>query len=202
MLILILLVVLTLTPSVAYKNIMWRGRPMGDGISLTEICTLIILIASTITASVTIWNAVKKPAEKYKQKHDSEVKDLIVSTLQEVLPELFEAHDKEVKEQITAAVKTAVLEDISSKLDEVEILRLQYETLTISAKDVLREKIIKIYLDHKDTKQMPIIEREKLDQFYKDYKALKGNSYIDKYYRRMSKWAVIDDIDDDDDAII
>ena len=43
-----------------------------------------------------------------------------------------------------------------------------------------------------------IIERERLDQYYKDYKALKGNSYIDKYYNRMKKWETVDDNDDDE----
>ena len=30
-------------------------------------------------------------------------------------------------------------------------------------------------------------------QYYKDYKAINGNSYIDKYYNRMKKWAIVPD---------
>jgi hypothetical protein len=36
-------------------------------------------------------------------------------------------------------------------------------------------------------------EREALTQYYKDYKAMGGNSYIDRYYNRMSDWDVTDD---------
>jgi len=36
-------------------------------------------------------------------------------------------------------------------------------------------------------------EKETLTQYYKDYKAIGGNSYIDKYYERMETWAVISD---------
>lgn len=40
-------------------------------------------------------------------------------------------------------------------------------------------------------------EREALEQYYKDYKALNGNSYIDKYYSRMILWDIVaDDYED------
>jgi hypothetical protein len=42
-------------------------------------------------------------------------------------------------------------------------------------------------------------EKEALDVYYKDYKKIKGNSYIDKYYTRMSLWKIVDD--DYDDSI-
>jgi hypothetical protein len=46
-------------------------------------------------------------------------------------------------------------------------------------------------------------EREALDVYYADYKAIGGNSYIDKYYRRMKRWRVdyedYEDIDEHDD---
>jgi hypothetical protein len=73
--------------------------------------------------------------------------------------------------------------------------------LVISAKDVLREKIMGIYLKNKKDKILTLNEKEALDQYYVDYKAMKGNSYIDKYYNRMKKWRVIEDDYEDDDAI-
>ena len=36
----------------------------------------------------------------------------------------------------------------------------------------------------------------------RDHKELKGNSYIDKYYNRMIKWDVVYDEDDDSDEIL
>jgi superoxide dismutase len=44
-------------------------------------------------------------------------------------------------------------------------------------------------------------QKEVLEQYYVDYKAMKGNSYIDKYYNRMKKWKVVEDDYDDDDAL-
>jgi hypothetical protein len=70
--------------------------------------------------------------------------------------------------------------------------------LAISAKDVLREKIMQMYFKNKADKTLTLHEKEALDQYYKDYKAINGNSYIDKYYGRMKKWQVIDDDDIED----
>jgi hypothetical protein len=71
--------------------------------------------------------------------------------------------------------------------------------LVISAKDVLREKIMAIYHKNKYNRTLTEYEREALNQYYIDYKTLKGNSYIDKRYKRMDKWKVIFDDDPYDD---
>ena len=174
--------------------------------SLFVICTAVVLAASTVTSLITLWNTmIKKPADKIKEKHEGDLKEKISETLKEVLPLILETHDIETRDKYRAdrerylnEIKASVLMDTKNELNQVQALKLQYESLVISAKDVLREKISKIYISNKDDKTLTVLEREKLDQFYKDYKALNGNSYIDKYYTRMSKWTVIDDDYDDD----
>ena len=171
------------------------------------VCGVIITLGSVITAICTIYNFIKSPAEKYKQRHDQELKALIVATLKENLPELLKQHDKEVKAQYKAdrdkylqEIKQATIDDIQDDLHQIKILGIQYEALVISAKDVLRDKIMKIYNDNRTARKISIIDRERLDQYYKDYKALKGNSYIDKYYNRMQNWRVIEDDDNYDES--
>jgi hypothetical protein len=68
---------------------------------------------------------------------------------------------------------------------------------------VLREKIMGIYHKNKRERTLTLSEKEALDQYYIDYKAMKGNSYIDKYYKRMKKWKVDEDdyCEDEDDAL-
>ena len=73
------------------------------------------------------------------------------------------------------------------------------EALKISARDVLREKIMCIYRRGKRTKEMDEDDRDALIQYYKDYKALNGNSYIDDRYERMRKWTVVYDEEIHDD---
>jgi hypothetical protein len=72
-------------------------------------------------------------------------------------------------------------------------LTTQYEALAISAKDVLREKIVAMYENNKDRRKLKFFEKEALTQYYKDYKKMGGNSYIDRIYGRMVTWPVEDD---------
>ena len=169
----------------------------------------IVTVGSVLTSLCVIFGFVAKPAKKYKEKQEQELKNLIVSVLKENLPELLKQHDIDLRNQYKAdrdryllEIKNSVLSDTQNELAQIKILGVQYEALVISAKDILREKIMKIYNANKDTKRMHLIEKERLDQYYKDYKALKGNSYIDKYYNRMKKWEIIDDDSDMEDEIV
>ena len=56
-----------------------------------------------------------------------------------------------------------------------------------------------IYHKGKKTKTLLLQEKEALTQYYIDYKAENGNSYIDKRYNRMNKWRIIYDDDPYDD---
>jgi hypothetical protein len=114
-------------------------------------------------------------------------------------------HDLEVRERYKADrekylldIKDAVVQEVSHQLNAVDSIQGDMEALAESAKDVLREKIMAIYHKNKRTRQMEEHEKEALTQYYKDYKAIGGNSYIDKYWARMKTWDIIPDdyIDD------
>jgi hypothetical protein len=47
-----------------------------------------------------------------------------------------------------------------------------------------------MYENNKDTRKLRHFEKRALDQYYKDYKAMGGNSYIDIIYERMCTWEV------------
>jgi hypothetical protein len=86
-----------------------------------------------------------------------------------------------------------VKNDVTSLQTKMDGVEKGMSIMADSARDVLREKIMFIYHHGKATKSMPQHHREALDQYYKDYKAMKGNSYIDKYFKRMKDWKVLDD---------
>ena len=73
------------------------------------------------------------------------------------------------------------------------------EIMIKSGKDVLREKIMAIYHKRKKQRALQQHEKEALTEWYKDYKAMNGNSYIDKYFQRMEDWLVIPDNYDNED---
>lgn len=55
----------------------------------------------------------------------------------------------------------------------------------------LRNDMLRIYYDNKDSKKIRQYEYENFVFLYEAYKALKGNSFIDKIYDEVQKWEII-----------
>lgn len=138
-----------------------------------------------------------KPIKLFKNRADENFEEKVIAVLHKVLPDILLSHDHETRikyladrKQYLDDIKNEVVREISSKLDSVDALSVQYKALEISAKDVLREKIVCMYENNKDARKLRHFERRALDQYYIDYKAMNGNSYIDIIYNRMITWEV------------
>ena len=55
----------------------------------------------------------------------------------------------------------------------------------------LRSDMLHIYYRYKDEKKIRQYELENFVYLYKAYKALRGNSFIDKIYKEVMSWEVI-----------
>ena len=55
----------------------------------------------------------------------------------------------------------------------------------------LRSDMLHIYYQYLDAKRIRQYEVENFVYLYKAYKALKGNSFIDKIYKEVMSWEVI-----------
>ena len=58
-------------------------------------------------------------------------------------------------------------------------------------KCLLRSEMLQIYYHNKENKKIRQYELENFVFLYKAYKALKGNSFIDKIYNEVMSWEVI-----------
>lgn len=58
-------------------------------------------------------------------------------------------------------------------------------------KCLLRSEMLRIYYRHKESGEIRQYELENFVFLYKAYKALKGNSFIDKIYKEVMSWEVI-----------
>ncbi len=54
----------------------------------------------------------------------------------------------------------------------------------------LRSEMLKIYYRHKEEQVIRQYEYENFIMLYEAYKALKGNSFIDKIYEEVTAWKV------------
>ena len=57
-------------------------------------------------------------------------------------------------------------------------------------KCLLRSEMLRIYYNHKESEKIRQYELENFVFLYKAYKALKGNSFIDKIYKEVMEWEV------------
>ena len=55
----------------------------------------------------------------------------------------------------------------------------------------LRSEMLRTYYHNKDGKKIRQYEYENFVFLYESYKALKGNSFIDKIYKEVQTWEVI-----------
>ena len=55
----------------------------------------------------------------------------------------------------------------------------------------LRSEMLRIYYRHREEGQIRQYEYENFIKLYEAYKALKGNSFIDKIYEEVKTWEVI-----------
>lgn len=169
------------------------------GLTVGELVDYIILGGALVGALYKIYEFFAKPTSKIKQRAINKEKERIGAVLDEKLPTILYNHDLKTREKYKSdrqnylnEIKAEVLAEIG---DEINTNTKTIDALVISAKDVLREKIMAIYHKNKYNRTLTEYEREALNQYYIDYKALHGNSYIDKRYNRMDKWKVIYDDD-------
>ena len=58
-------------------------------------------------------------------------------------------------------------------------------------KCLLRSEMLRTYYGNKETGTIRQYELENFIKLYKAYKALKGNSFIDKIYKEVMTWEVV-----------
>lgn len=182
-----------------------------------SVSELLISIAALLVAVTTIYNFVSNIGVFTKKKVNKAQKASVENVLDEVLedrvkcivgkmmPDILYKHDLETRDRYKSdrqrylnEIKEEVSSDMHGEFSALEELKDYVNQLALSAKDVLREKIMAIYHKNVEHRSMTENEREALDVYYADYKAIGGNSYIDKYYRRMKRWRV--DYEDYDDG--
>ena len=55
----------------------------------------------------------------------------------------------------------------------------------------LRNEMLEIYYHNRETKIIRQFEYENFIMLYEAYKALKGNSFIDKIYKEVQEWEIV-----------
>ena len=81
--------------------------------------------------------------------------------------------------------------EIGALLGTVIPIVVQIRKIGNGTKCQLRSEMLRIYYRNKDSQKIRQYEFENFVFLYEAYKALKGNSFIDKIYTEVKEWEVI-----------
>lgn len=90
------------------------------------------------------------------------------------------------------------LPEITTLITEIGVLLSVVIPVIISIKKIsngtkcqLRSEMLRIYYHNRETEKIRQYEYENFVMLYEAYKALKGNSFIDKIYAEVKTWDVL-----------
>lgn len=88
-------------------------------------------------------------------------------------------------------IVTTIIGEIISLIGIISALVIKVSKVSNGTKCQLRSEMLRIYYHNRETKQIRQYEYENFIMLYEAYKALKGNSFIDKIYEEVSSWDII-----------
>ena len=85
----------------------------------------------------------------------------------------------------------ALIGEIVALISALTPVILSNRKISNGTKCQLRSEMLRIYYHHHETKEIRQYEYENFVMLYEAYKALKGNSFIDKIYAEVKTWKVV-----------
>ena len=89
------------------------------------------------------------------------------------------------------ALITTLIAEISVLLGVITPVILSVIKISNGTKCQLRSEMLRIYYHNSERKRIRQYEYENFVMLYEAYKALKGNSFIDKIYTEVKTWEII-----------
>ena len=89
------------------------------------------------------------------------------------------------------ATIVALVSEIAALIGIIVPIIAWIRKLAEGTKCQLRSEMLRIYYHNRESEKIRQYEYENFVFLYEAYKALKGNSFIDKIYKEVQKWEVI-----------
>ena len=86
---------------------------------------------------------------------------------------------------------TIVITEVAAFVGVIAPMIVWIKKLATGNRCQLRHDMLQIYYHYVDDEQIPQYQYENFAQMYEAYKALKGNSFIDKIYKDIQGWEVV-----------
>ena len=89
------------------------------------------------------------------------------------------------------ALVTTLIAEISVLIGIITPIIISVVKISNGTKCQLRSEMLRIYYHNTESKRIRQYEYENFVMLYESYKALKGNSFIDKIYTEVKTWEII-----------
>lgn len=86
---------------------------------------------------------------------------------------------------------TALIGEISVLIGVIAPVIVMVRKVANGQRCQLRNEMLRIYYHNRDKEHLRQYEYENFVMLYEAYKALKGNSFIDKIYKEIQDWEVV-----------
>lgn len=85
----------------------------------------------------------------------------------------------------------ALVAEIAALIGVITPIFLAVRKVSEGQRCLLRAEMLRIYYQHRESKVIRQYEYENFVLLYEAYKALKGNSFIDKIYAEVKEWEIV-----------
>ena len=92
---------------------------------------------------------------------------------------------------MSIATIVALIGEIGFLIGVITPVIIAVRKISNGTKCQLRSEMLRIYYHHQESKTIRQYEYENFVMLYEAYKALKGNSFIDKIYNEVKTWAIV-----------
>ena len=92
--------------------------------------------------------------------------------------------------KITTGEISAIISELAAIFGILVPVILNMKKLSNGSKCQLRSEMLRIYYHNKDSQRIRQYEYENFVLLYEAYKALKGNSFIDRIYNEIKEWKI------------
>lgn len=92
---------------------------------------------------------------------------------------------------MNAVTIIALIGEIVALISAITPMIISNRKISNGTKCQLRSEMLRIYYHHQETKTIRQYEYENFVMLYEAYKALKGNSFIDKIYGEVKTWEIV-----------
>lgn len=92
---------------------------------------------------------------------------------------------------MSLATLTTLIAEFSTLVGILVPVIISIKKIANGTKCELRSEMLRIYYHNRETEKIRQYEYENFVMLYEAYKALKGNSFIDKIYAEVKTWDVL-----------